>query len=392
MAGVWGRDGEWRGARSSLRRERSTKNPFVFFSSRARASTPPIPSPSHPLPPSFPQGSADQWRWTLNWDEIDDHIVVGSCPRTPADVAALAGPAGPRPTAILCLQSDLCWDALSIDGSAVVAASRGAGILHARVAVRDFDHADQALMLPEAVRLLATLVAAGHRVYVHCTAGINRATLTVVGYYTFVRGAPLGAALKRVRGARPQAHPYVDCWRTVRGRLLEGRGEEVAARARAIYQARASSSSGSDAETAAASIFPSSPSIPAAILSWGSYDSDGGGAVDDQSAADWSAAETALIREGFTRSVECNLSLLASLEAVEAGRREAALTAAAAAAAAEAGRVAGEEAALARAEARAVAGAGGAGPSLATELEAARAEVAALRVAVQDVLAAAVEA
>jgi hypothetical protein len=54
--------------------------------------------------------------------------------------------------------------------------------------------------------------------------------------------------------------------------------------------------------------------------------------------------------------------------------------------------VAGEEAALARAEARAVACAGGAGPSLATELEAARAEVAALRVAVQDVLAAAVEA
>jgi hypothetical protein len=36
------------------------------------------------------------------------------------------------------------------------------------------------------IRKLAVLVAMGKRVYVHCTAGINRATLTVVGYLTFV--------------------------------------------------------------------------------------------------------------------------------------------------------------------------------------------------------------
>ncbi len=46
----------------------------------------------------------------------------------------------------------------------------------------------QALMLPEAVRMLYALKhALGKRVYVHCTAGINRATLTVVGYLTFVQ-------------------------------------------------------------------------------------------------------------------------------------------------------------------------------------------------------------
>ena len=43
-------------------------------------------------------------------------------------------------------------------------------------------------MLPEAVRMLYALKhALGKRVYVHCTAGINRATLTVVGYLTFVQ-------------------------------------------------------------------------------------------------------------------------------------------------------------------------------------------------------------
>ena len=309
--------------------------------------------------------------------------MVGSCPRTAADVETLAGPDGPRPTAILCLQSDLCWDALSIDGDAVISAARSAGILHTRVAVRDFDHADQALMLPEAVRLLGTLVASGHRVYVHCTAGINRATLSVVGYYTFVRGAPLSSALRKVRGARSQAHPYVDCWRTVRGRLLEGRGEEVAGRARAIYQAR-SSESDSDGASSSSSISNPSP----AFTSWASYDSDGGSgpAVDDQSAADWAAAEISLIREGFTRSIECNLSLLKSLEVVEAGKREAAVMAAAAAAAAAAGRVAAEEVKMARTEvATAVSGGG---PALVSELEAARSEVAALRVALQDVLTA----
>jgi hypothetical protein len=42
-------------------------------------------------------------------------------------------------------------------------------------------------MLPEAIRALNVLVSRGKKVYVHCTAGINRATLTVVGYLTFVR-------------------------------------------------------------------------------------------------------------------------------------------------------------------------------------------------------------
>lgn len=354
-----------------------------------------LTSPPLPQPHASTQGSADQWRWTLNWDEIDASIVVGSCPRTPADVATLAADPSARPTAILCLQSDLCWDALGIDGPAVIDACRDAGILHARVAVRDFDHADQAMMLPEAVRLLATLIAGGHRVYVHCTAGINRATLTVVAFYTFVRGASLQSALRRVKAARPQAHPYVDCWRTVRARLLEGRGEEVAARARAIYLARSTASETEGEEEDGRS----RASISPAVMSWGSYDSDGGGGASsssssDQSAADWTAAEAALIREGFARSVACVLSLVRSVEAGAAREREGAVAAAAAAA----GRVADEEAAMARAEAAAALGGGGGGgagtkslapaASLVAELEAARAEVAALRVAVRDILAA----
>lgn len=67
-------------------------------------------------------------------------------------------------------------------------------------------------MLPEAVRMLHLMLSMGKRVYVHCTAGINRATLTVVGYLTFVKGWQLEDAVGHVKAKRSQAHPYIDCW------------------------------------------------------------------------------------------------------------------------------------------------------------------------------------
>ena len=168
-------------------------------------------------------------------------------------------------------------------------------MVHARVAVRDFDHADQALMLPEAVRALATLLALGHSVYVHCTAGINRATLTVVGYYTFVKGWGLDDALAHVRTARPQAHPYVDCWRTVRARLLEGRGEEVAAIARELYTARQAA---------------------------------GGGRGANDAAGDGEKAEASVIQRTVERQVGCTLSLVEGARGATSLLRRVALSAA----------------------------------------------------------------
>lgn len=84
----------------------------------------------------------------------------------------------------------------------------------------------QALMLPEAVRMLHLLLSMGKRVYVHCTAGINRATLTVVGYLTFVRGWPLEDAVNHVKHKRPQAHPYIDCWQVCSLHDMQADGED----------------------------------------------------------------------------------------------------------------------------------------------------------------------
>jgi hypothetical protein len=126
------------------------------------------------------------WEWTLNWDAITDKILVGSCPRSPDDINRMVDETGID--AVLNLQSDLCFEALKIPFLSIRNRAVEKGILLERVAIRDFDHGDQVLMLPVAVRVLNMLLSRGMKVYVHCTAGINRATLTVVAYLTFIQG------------------------------------------------------------------------------------------------------------------------------------------------------------------------------------------------------------
>ncbi|XP_024526678.1 phosphoglucan phosphatase DSP4, chloroplastic-like isoform X2 [Selaginella moellendorffii] len=183
-------------------------------------------------------GSTSSWHWTLNWNEITSSIVVGSCPRSPDDVDRIAEGCGVN--AILSVQSDVCLDALKIPFESIKRRASERGVYLERVPIRDFDHGDQALMLPEAVRMLNMLVARGLKVYVHCTAGINRATLTVVGYLTFIQGMDLDDAVNVIRSARSIAHPYIDCWIETRRRLLDGRSKELTAVSRQIYECRCS--------------------------------------------------------------------------------------------------------------------------------------------------------
>lgn len=86
-------------------------------------------------------------------------------------------------------------------------------------------------MLPDLVRALNALLALGRVPYVHCTAGINRAPLSVVGLLTYARGWPLEEAVKVVKAGRPQANPYLEPWQLARRRLLAGREEETHMRA-----------------------------------------------------------------------------------------------------------------------------------------------------------------
>jgi len=188
--------------------------------------------------------------------------------------------------AIICLQSDACFEALKIDWPSIRERAMERGVVMTRIAVRDFDHNDQANMLPEAVRTLAGQIHHNRRTYVHCTAGINRATLTTVGYLTFMRGMNLDDAVRVVKERRSVAHPYIDCWRTVHKRLLDGRGEELGYLSGQIYKERCETGEQGDSNS------------------------------------DWEAAERRLIAETFQRRVGVDAHTTSSMIEI-AERREA---------------------------------------------------------------------
>ena len=170
----------------------------------------------------------------------------------------------------MCLQCDLCFEALKIPWESISRRAAERGLVMTRVAVRDFDHADQAAMLPQAVRQLGALLRLNKKVYVHCTAGINRATLTALGYLTFVKKMELDDAHALIKSKRSVAHPYIDCWKTVRSGMLDGHEEEIGEISRALYESR---------------------SAP-----------DGG-----DGSADWFDAEKELISRTFTRLIDIDV-------------------------------------------------------------------------------------
>ena len=53
-----------------------------------------------------------------------------------------------------------------------------------------------------------------------------------------MQGWSLEDAVREVKGKRPQAHPYLDCWHTMRTRFTEGRTKEVLQTASRIYEDR----------------------------------------------------------------------------------------------------------------------------------------------------------
>jgi hypothetical protein len=102
--------------------------------------------------------------------------------------------------------------------------------------MRDFDPPDQRRNLPKAVRRLVGLLAAGHRVYVHCTAGINRGPLAVLSYLTFVEGLPFEEALAVLYAGRPGAEPTWEAYHGTREDLLAAARDEIALEAYLLSQ------------------------------------------------------------------------------------------------------------------------------------------------------------
>ena len=89
-------------------------------------------------------------------------------------------------SAVLSLQHDDCLAYWGVDYQAMCQTGTEIGLKMARCPIRDFDVGDMRRQLPAAISMLTNLATSGHRIYVHCTAGLGRAPLTVLGYLILI--------------------------------------------------------------------------------------------------------------------------------------------------------------------------------------------------------------
>jgi len=142
----------------------------------------------------------------MHVDNILPQILVGACPKSKPEIDQLKADFGV--TAVLNLQTEddlRCW---GINWPDLEAHYRNTGTTVRRAPVRDFDPASLRENLPQCVAELRALIQAGHTVYVHCNAGINRSPTTIIAYLHWVERQELGEAVWLVT-SRHICDPYV---------------------------------------------------------------------------------------------------------------------------------------------------------------------------------------
>jgi atypical dual specificity phosphatase len=142
----------------------------------------------------------------INFSRLEQNIFIGSAPQSSVDAARLKQM---KISAVLSLQSDADFKSHRIDWQKLQSAYQYSDIVVQRFPVVDFDELDLGNKLADPVIALHSLLEVGHRVYVHCNAGVCRAPATVLGYLCHYRGMEIDAGLEYIRSQRPQAHPYI---------------------------------------------------------------------------------------------------------------------------------------------------------------------------------------
>ena len=194
------------------------------------------------------------WSWSLNWGEITPGILVGTCPMTAADLKRIHAETGV--SAILSLQHDKCLAYWKIDYIKMRHTGEALGLSMMRCPMRDFDIPDQRRMLPQAVTKLARFQADHQRTYVHCTAGLGRAPLTVLTYLTLVEGQRPEDAIQAILSARPAAVPAWEAYYGCREDLSADYHEVIGNRAYTLFRQGVNRNAAEDWVEAEAEVLP----------------------------------------------------------------------------------------------------------------------------------------
>jgi protein-tyrosine phosphatase len=143
---------------------------------------------------------------TMEYAQILPQLFIGSHPQTAADIDALQQQLGI--TAVMNLQTDEDMAAVGLHWDPLEAYYSSVGIQLFRFPMKE----EQAVLrekLAESVRVLERLLAQGHTVYLHCTAGIGRCPTVAIGYLHSYKDLAIDAAVAHVKQARKCA-PHIE--------------------------------------------------------------------------------------------------------------------------------------------------------------------------------------
>ncbi len=112
-------------------------------------------------------------------------------------------------TAVVNLQDDGDLRSKGLQLSELEAAYDHARIVFSRVPITDYDPSSLVAQLERAIDAVDTFIRDGHRVYLHCNAGVNRAPTVAIAWLHARGGLSLAEAYDLVRQRRPCA-PYVE--------------------------------------------------------------------------------------------------------------------------------------------------------------------------------------
>ena len=149
---------------------------------------------------------------------LDPRLALSSCPRTVEDIDLLSGVHGV--TAVVNLQTDRDLEERGLRWETLWQLYLARGVQAVRVPIADFDKKALLRGLDGAVDAVRAQVAAGRRVLVHCNAGVNRSTTTVVAYLVCDREMAIDEAVSWVVERHPAAEPFPDVvarWAKKRG-------------------------------------------------------------------------------------------------------------------------------------------------------------------------------
>ncbi|CAI7874106.1 unnamed protein product [Closterium sp. NIES-53] len=172
------------------------------------------------------------------WSAVTEQVAIGGSITTAGaeDVRALQTQFGM--TAVVNVEEESAMKARGSSWDEERRRLEEQGVVAVWVPVKEHDATEQALMLPQVVRVVSALVAAGHTVVLQCSSGDRISPLIAIGYLMFVRGMPADAASALVAERRAGISPPMGVLTEAMEKVLAGATARVIEIAESIYRQR----------------------------------------------------------------------------------------------------------------------------------------------------------